>query len=978
MQLYGNIGPYDRNGEEWPAYCERVELYLDANNITNEEQRRAVFLSTCGASTYQLIRSLVAPSKLTDKALDELYGIVKEHLAPAPSSIMQRYKFNARSQKEGENLLRDRLVCGLRDDRAQRRLLAESKLTFAKAFEIAQASELAEQGVRTLQPPVAGVNSIPKSDDRKAAVNAVNTESEDSQAPRGPCFRCGRQTFEFDVQCVETAPSLLGRDWVSVLALKLEELSVLHTRNGDSLQGILERHAEMFQDELGLVRGLKVKLHMKDSAKPRFYKAHPVPYALREKMEAELVRLEKSGVIEKVQFSEWAAPVVPILKRDGSIRLCGDYKLTINRAAIVDPYPLPRIEDISSSIGNAKVFSKLDLAWQQFSPWRPHAKPAAGGRHIIPDFPRGTRPRCSKMDHGSKDCPFKETVCNYCQKMGHFLAACLKKRKEQQPVRTISKHSIQTAKVIDSIPRVQQPLQIKGQDFTIEVDTGAGDNFCSVEVWTKIGKPILAPASCRYEVANGQPLATLGTFQTVVCLQNACEQLCTEFTDLFKPELGCLKDFRLEGISSRMQSWVNSRILQLNTCRTYVLFFNVSMTKDSVAVKRSAYMYLVNPLLSIWGYTLSSKGVANGHKADAGQSNSTANSFQLWLLSLILCTDSPRRMSSGNGEQNSNNRYPDGSERPIGNASKTLTDTQRRYRPNSKRGSGYSICTHQFLYSRNFIMVTDHKPLLSLFGPNKATPIVAANRLARWALLLNQYSYFIEYRKTTDHGNANALSRLPFGPDPSFDGEEGDADMDTVCAIRTISLQLNPMDPGVLAKESAKDPVLAKYPCIHPVNSTSTKATTELLEQDFAHFGYPHTVVTDNATSFISEEFQAWCKEWGITHLTGAPQVARVAHTFKVGDPCYALYCGPWRNKDPRWVPAVVTKVFGPRSVNVRVFPHGATWRRHVEQLQYHYGSLEDSDPGELPAPVTSSQVSVEPLPSNDLPLAESGMLENY
>ena len=76
------------------------------------------------------------------------------------------------------------------------------------------------------------------------------------------------------------------------------------------------------------------------------------------------------------------------------------------------------------------------------------------------------------------------------------------------------------------------------------------------------------------------------------------------------------------------------------------------------------------------------------------------------------------------------------------------------------------------------------------------------------------------------------------------------------------------------------------------------------------------------------------------------------------------------------WVPAVMTKVFGLRSVNVRVFPHGATWRRHVEQLQYHYGSLDDSDPGELPAPVTSSQVSVEPLPSNDLPLAESRMLE--
>ena len=41
----------------------------------------------------------------------------------------------------------------------------------------------------------------------------------------------------------------------------------------------------------------------------------------------------------------------------------------------------------------------------------------------------------------------------------------------------------------------------------------------------------------------------------------------------------------------------------------------------------------------------------------------------------------------------------------------------------------------------------------------------------------------------------------------------------------------------------------SKYPCIHPVSSTSTKVITELLEHDFTSFGYPHTVVTDNATS---------------------------------------------------------------------------------------------------------------------------------
>ena len=63
----------------------------------------------------------------------------------------------------------------------------------------------------------------------------------------------------------------------------------------------------------------------------------------------------------------------------------------------------------------------------------------------------------------------------------------------------------------------------------------------------------------------------------------------------------------------------------------------------------------------------------------------------------------------------------------------------------------------------------------------------------------------------------------------------------------------------------------SKYPLIHPTISTSTKSTTELLEQDFAHFGYLHTIVWDNATSFSSEEFQAWCGVRGIIHLTGAP-----------------------------------------------------------------------------------------------------------
>ena len=113
---------------------------------------------------------------------------------------------------------------------------------------------------------------------------------------------------------------------------------------------------------------------------------------------------------------------------------------------------------------------------------------------------------------------------------------------------------------------------------------------------------------------------------------------------------------------------------------------------------------------------------------------------------------------------------------------------------------------HRYLYGQKFILVTDHKPLLSVFSPTKATPALAANRLVRWALILNQYNYSIEYRNTSAHGNADVLSRLPSGPDANFDHEKKEEDdMYVVDSIKIISSQLKPTDPGVLLKESAKD-----------------------------------------------------------------------------------------------------------------------------------------------------------------------------
>ena len=104
------------------------------------------------------------------------------------------------------------------------------------------------------------------------------------------------------------------------------------------------------------------KVYVDPQAPPKFCKARIVTYTLRPKVESELQRLQQAGVIDPVQFAEWIAPIVPVLKKDGSMRIYGDYKVTINSVAKLDAFPLPHIEDLFASLTGEKKSSKLDLA----------------------------------------------------------------------------------------------------------------------------------------------------------------------------------------------------------------------------------------------------------------------------------------------------------------------------------------------------------------------------------------------------------------------------------------------------------------------------------------------------------------------------------------------------------------------------------------------------------------------------------------
>lgn len=115
--------------------------------------------------------------------------------------------------------------------------------------------------------------------------------------------------------------------------------------------------------------GFEAEILLKENATPIFHAAYNVPYLLRDKVEAEIVRLCNEKILVPRKYSRWASPLVVIPKSNGDIRLCVDCKVTINKFIQMSHYPLPKIEDIFASLAGCKVFCVLDLtgAYQQLA-----------------------------------------------------------------------------------------------------------------------------------------------------------------------------------------------------------------------------------------------------------------------------------------------------------------------------------------------------------------------------------------------------------------------------------------------------------------------------------------------------------------------------------------------------------------------------------------------------------------------------------
>ena len=141
LAQFGQLPAFHPETEKIAAYLERVELFFAANDI-KPDKRVAIFLSYVGGKTYSLLRDLLAPVKLSEKQLEDLFAVLKTHYEPQSLIIVERFYFHKRNQTANisiaeylaalrqlathcafanflNNALRDRLVCGLRNNNSE-------------------------------------------------------------------------------------------------------------------------------------------------------------------------------------------------------------------------------------------------------------------------------------------------------------------------------------------------------------------------------------------------------------------------------------------------------------------------------------------------------------------------------------------------------------------------------------------------------------------------------------------------------------------------------------------------------------------------------------------------------------------------------------------------------------------------------------------------------------------------------------------
>ena len=497
-------------------------------------------------------------------------------------------------------------------------------------------------------------------------------------------------TLPIVVVKMSNQPPLLGRNWLAEIRLDWSSILRVMSTAPDDVQKVCSQHSSVFKEGLGTMKLHTAKVRVRADAKPKFNRARPVPYALKPAIETELDKLVEQGVLKPVSHSEWAAPCVTVPKANGSVRICGDYKVTINPHLDVDKYPLPTTQDLFATLAGGKLFTTLDLsqAYQQM------IVDDESRKYLTVNTHRGLM-QYTRLPFGVASAPslFQNAMDQILQGMDGvicYIDDILITGKDE------AEHLQRLDAVLTRLENHGLRLQLAKCKFMQERVTYLG-HVISADGIAPTREKVCGIA----DAPQPRDVQELRSFLGMV-----------QYYGKFIPDLSD----RLHPLNELLKA--NKPYKWSNECQQAFESTKEILSSDTVLTH-----YDVNKPL------------------------------------LLACDASPYGIGAVLSHM-----MEDGTERPIAYASRTLTASERNYAQLHKEALSLVFGVkkyHKYLYGREFTLVTDHKPLVTILGPKSGVPPLAAARLQRWAIVLSAYRYKIVFKSTGEHMNADALSRLP-------------------------------------------------------------------------------------------------------------------------------------------------------------------------------------------------------------------------
>ncbi|KAG7307507.1 hypothetical protein JYU34_007710 [Plutella xylostella] len=396
----------------------------------------------------------------------------------------------------------------------------------------------------------------------------------------------------------------------------------------------------------------------------------------------------REGIIEPVETADWATPLVPVPKADGGIRICADYKVTLNPVLLIDKYPLPKVEDLFVGLSGANYFSKIDLsqAYNQIELEDPDNLTVINTHKGLFKYKR--------LVYGLSSSP------------GIFQRIM--------------------ASLLKDIPNVQVFLDdiiLASQDIKTHL-------LLIEEVFKK-----LQDAGLKLK-------------------ENKCFFMLNEvkYLGYIISKDGIKVD--PEKVDAVVKIASPTNISQLRSFIGLVNFY-ARFVPNISTVLSPLYKLLKKGIR--WNWNTECELSFNKIKAILCSTEVLAHYDPTKKL-ILTCDASPVGIGGVLTQVGA-----DGCERPVSYISRTLSPAEQNYSQIDREALAIVFSLqkfHQYVYGRRFVLRTDHKPLVSIFGPKKGIPMMAASRLQRWSVIVAAYSYDIEYINTTNNG-ADSLSRLP-------------------------------------------------------------------------------------------------------------------------------------------------------------------------------------------------------------------------